>query len=471
MTLLERLRKEGYTTPSEDFYHIIGVWNSWYQGKVDKFHRYRVYNGTEYVTCQRYSMGMAKRVCEDWANLLINEKVKITLEGKSEQDFFDRVCADSNFETRCNEMQELKAALGTVAYLPRVVGVPLDADSGEIIGTAGNIAIDYVFGKNIIPLAWENRCVTECAFASNFTELETNYTYVQIHQKNDVGEYDIINRLYDTTNDTYQEVPLSRCRMLKNVPLVVHTGSTEKQFVVDRLNLANNIDPNSPMGVAVFANAIDQLKACDVAYDSYVNEFVLGKKRIMVKPSAMKGRNGEPLFDASDVAFYWLPEDTQDESLIKEIDLSIRAQEFNMGLQDMLNTLSSHCGFGEAHYKFDQGSIKTATEVISQNSTLFRTVKKHEILLEKCLKELVRIILRLGNQYMGESLNVDVEVSIDFDDSIIEDKETEFKRDLLMLQSGIMNAYEFRMKWLNEDEATAKAALPALTLEPGEEEE
>jgi len=31
-----------------------------------------------------------------------------------------------------------------------------------------------------------------------------------------------------------------------------------------------------------------------------------------------------------------------------------------------------------------------------------------------------------------------------------------------MLSMGILQPYEFRMKWLNEDEQTAKAALPKM---------
>ena len=31
-----------------------------------------------------------------------------------------------------------------------------------------------------------------------------------------------------------------------------------------------------------------------------------------------------------------------------------------------------------------------------------------------------------------------------------------------LLNAGIMNDWEFRMRWMNEDEATAKAALPKM---------
>ena len=82
--------------------------------------------------------------------------------------------------------------------------------------------------------------------------------------------------------------------------------------------------------------------------------------------------------------------------------------------------------------------------------------------LEGVLVELCRIILRLGNSAMNMGLKEDVEISIDFDDSIIEDEESDFNRDSRMLQMGILNDWEFRMKWMNEDEKTAKEALPQM---------
>lgn len=91
---------------------------------------------------------------------------------------------------------------------------------------------------------------------------------------------------------------------------------------------------------------------------------------------------------------------------------------------------------------------------------MFRTIKKHEIILEQVIVELCRTILRLGNMAMNAGLDEDVEISIDFDDSIVEDETANFSRDLQLLNAGIMNDWEFRMRWMNEDEATAKASLP-----------
>lgn len=461
MNITEKLKELGYATVSDDFYSKVDEWKSWYEGYVKGFHRYKVRNGQHKVKCKRYSLGMGKKIPEDWANLLMNEKVKITLEGKKEQEFIDRIFTENNFTVKANEMQEMKFALGTVSYVPRVVGMEA-TDAGTIAGSASDILLDYVTVENIRPLAWQNRVITECAFSSIVTVNGKSYCYLQIHHKVD-GLYDIENRLYKYANDNVgEEVDLKEVQGFERVPPVVHTGSDKRQFVIDRPNIANNFDYSVPLGIPPIANAIDNLKGADIAYDSYVNEFVLGKRRIMVKPAATSYLDGEPVFDSDDLVFYVLPEDLGDGAVITPIDMPLRTQEHNTGIQDQLNLLSSKCGFGESYYRFDGGSVATATQVISENSTMFRTIKKHEIILEQVLIELCRIILRLGNTAMHAGLNEDVKISIDFDDSIIVDTEGGRAQDRQDVAMGVMNLWEYRAKWYGEDEKTAKKMLPQM---------
>ena len=457
-----KLNELGYTTIPDSFYSKVYEWKSWYQGNVKNFHNYTVQNGERQVKCRRYSLGMGKKLCEDWANLLMNEKVQITLEGQKEQGFIDLVLTGNNFTVKANEMQEMKSALGTVAYVPRVIGQEI-SESGDIVpGNASGIVLDYVTIENIYPLSWLNGYISECAFSSEVTRGGKDYLYLQIHRHEDNGNYVIENRIYRYDNEQLADEQLVNVKGFENIPPVVHTGSDRRQFVIDRPNIANNVNYLLPTGIAIYANAIDVLQGVDIAYDSYVNEFKLGKKRIMVKPSAAQYLDGTPAFDPDDVVFYVMPEDTEDGAVVTPIDMTLRTAEHNTGIQDQLNILSSKCGFGETYYRFDGGSVATATQVISENSTMFRTIKKMEIVLEQALVELCRILLRMGNTAMNAGLNEDVEISIDFDDSIIEDKQTDFSRDMQLLSAGIMNDWEFRMKWMNEDEETAKAALPKM---------
>lgn len=463
MNIRRALKELGFDTVDSKFYSLIDVWKSWYDGEVKDFHSYTVWNGIEELECHRYSVNMGKKVCEDWANLLMNERVNITLEGKKEQEFVDTILANNNWEVKANESQERKAAVGTIAYVPIVEEMGVDPDTAEVKDT-GKIHINYVTAANIYPLTWDNGIIRECAFVSRKRVDDREYTYIQVHRLNG-GEYDIENHLYDA-----DEVPLTSVRGFETISPVVHTGSDKPQFVIDRLNIANS-DEENPMGVAVFAYAIDQLKSIDITYDSYVNEFVLGKKRIVVQPEATKDINGRPVFDKRETVYYVLPEDrAADGNILQQVDMTLRTAEFNTGMQDMLNVLSSKCGFGENHYKFDQTSIATATQVISENSTMFNTIRKHEIILREAITNLCRTLLRMGNRYMGAELDENIEISIDFDDSIIEDKQADFNRDKIMLDSGIMNDWEFRMRWMNEDEATAKAALPKMQDMTTEEE-
>ncbi|MFE4759045.1 hypothetical protein ACFRIB_54565, partial [Streptomyces mirabilis] len=65
-------------------------------------------------------------------------------------------------------------------------------------------------------------------------------------------------------------------------------GLSRPLFVYFKPNIANNIDLQSPLGVSLYANAIDTIKALDTAFDSYHREFRLGKKRIIVPHSAIR---------------------------------------------------------------------------------------------------------------------------------------------------------------------------------------
>ena len=262
--IIQQLNQLNYATIPANFYDQVEVWRSWYVGDVKNFHRYKRYNGNKWVGCRRATLGMGKKVCEDWANLLMNEKVKITLEGEKEQQFVDRILSENNFSVKANEMQEMKSALGTVAYVPRVTGQAVN-DSGEAIpGNADGIIIDYVTIDNIFPLSWENGIIRECAFSSMVTRDGKSYIYLQIHRKNeDDGKYDIENRIYQASNGILTETDLGAVRGFERIPRVVHTGSDRRQFVIDRPNIANNVDYRLPVGISVFANAVDALRGVD----------------------------------------------------------------------------------------------------------------------------------------------------------------------------------------------------------------
>ena len=124
--------------------------------------------------------------------------------------------------------------------------------------------MDYVPADLILPLTWESGIVTECAFGSHKAIKKDSYLYICIHKRTEKGTYDIENLLYRDTKGSLSEVKLADVPGFENVAPVVHTPFTQRMFVIDRLNIVNNVDATLPMGISVFANDIDQLKGVEL---------------------------------------------------------------------------------------------------------------------------------------------------------------------------------------------------------------
>lgn len=429
--IIDYLKGLGYNVDI-DFYGYINTWGKWYAGKVKEFHSYKQYNGKKLIPRERYTLGMAKKGCEDWANKLLSEKVTISTDSQEE---VDEILERNNFWLNGNQLVEEAFALGTGAFVE--------------YKTSDCPVIDYIIAPMIFPLRWKKGEIIDCAFASVLETGTQKQFYINIHVK-EGNRYRVENKIIVANNDgTFAEGELPK----EVMPVV---WNDVKTFQIIKPNLVNNISLGSPMGISIFANAIDEMKTIDLIYDSYKNEFSLGKKRIFVKSGALNVdlENGDavPVFDENDVEFYALPdEDGQD--MIQESKFDIRAEQHDTGLQTNLNLFGKKIGFGDNGYKWEKGQVKTATETISDNSEMFRNIQKHEVILEPALIGMVDAImyLKTGKVYTGDT-------SINFDDSIIEDMAEVKRQALIEYNAGIIDKVEYmvRVYKMNEDEALKK---------------
>lgn len=326
----------------------------------------------------------------------------------------------NKFSVKGNQLIEIAFALGTGAFV-------------EYKDCKQNTVIDYLRANMIYPLSWDNGDVTECAFGSHRRFNGKNCIYLQIHRLGkENGEssdcYYIDNLYVDEKSGKEVEPP-------EHISKKVETKSEFPLFQIITPNIFNNICLDSPLGISVFANGIDQLKGCDRIYDSYINEFVLGKKRILVpfsqaKMQMQQDRITEPIFDPNDTVFFSMPSDRNSDLKPTEIDMKIRAQEHELGIQRMLDLLSLKCGMGTGRYKFDSTGVKTATEVISDKSDLYQNLKKNEKIINTAIVGLVKSIAFLEGKKT-------VDVTVDFDDSIIEDSNTTIDRNIKLVQAEL----------------------------------
>ena len=434
------LKSRGFGCVDDSWYSLIHLWQSWYQGKVPAFHCYRQYNGRRKVTRTRKTLGMAKTIPEDWANLALNEKVDIVVSETTVNERVHQVLEDNNFRVKANQLLELSFALGAGAFVEY-----LDGD---------RVRIDYVRAGLIYPLAWDNGEVLDCAFASERVVGKEKQLTLTIHRRDEHGFYLLENHLFRRQGNALTELDLP-----EGVKPEINTGSAVPLFQLIRPNIVNNVDLNCPMGISIFANAIDQMEGVDLVYDSYQNEFRLGRKRItvpitMARMAMVEDGSATPVFDDNDTEFYAVPSMEGAENKIVEHNMELRHEAHEAAIKSGLALLSYKCGMGDDRYSFDQGQVKTAKEVVSDKSDLFQSLKKHELLLERALVGLVNAVASLLE------LGTGFETVVNFDDSIIEDADSTRQRDLQEVRDGIMQKWEFRKKWYGENERTAKAMCP-----------
>lgn len=476
------LQDIGYTVNQElqTYYSSIDLWKKWWQGYVPDFHKYYLKaDGSQVKTLKRKQMRMAKKVCEDWADLLLNDKTRIIIGGsedneslvKSTQAFISGddieqsggVFGDSKFWKAGNKAVEREYSQGTVCFYIQLEKPTLRA--GQL--SAESVRIKVIKDAlMIIPLTYDDEDISEIALASTHIIRGEEIMYVQIFHK-DVGDgYEVQNYWYQVTNEQVTRVaaPNGEADSYK-MPC--------RPFVILKPNLENNI-ADVPMGMSVYANALDNLQSCDLAFDNLYADTLLGKKKVFMNQAAISLRptafavddNGneravsmEPdINDTLEKSLYVSTGEKLigDQQFFQEYNPDLRIDANKDNIQFNLNLLSSKVGLGQRRYSFDSTSMATATEVKVSNKDLTESVWKQRIAIYEALTDLTRAVLIIGKEKCGAKVDPNAKITIQFDDTMFNDEEAERMRMLQEISQGVVQKWEYRVKYYGEDEETAR---------------
>lgn len=420
-----------------EYHAYISEWLLWYKGKVESFHTYNHFNGHRYKKCSRFSLGLPKQICEQWASLLYNDKVCFNLDsdtkaGSAEFDdnaILKEILEKNKFSVKFSNLVEMYMALGTGA-------------TTEYKDAKGNVKINYIYAPMIFPLEVENGEIVSCAFGS----YTGNEYFVEVHQRQANDTYKINN--YHFVEKASES---SKYEVIQKDGVVDEYISDVKMFQIYTPNIKNNISIFSPFGISVYGNALDEIKTADLVYDSFKNEFLLGKKKIFLREGAVnykiitdeKGQpQTVPIFDENETEFFAI-QDVDDEGgkqkLIEESNPQLRVQEHTEGMQTALNTVGKAVGFGLDYFTFKgNGTYQNTTQIISTKSELYTNIKQHEKVLDGALKDLIKAVMYLRNNATYEK-----DITIDFDDSIVEDSAEVKRQALLELNAGIIDNVQY----------------------------
>jgi len=487
--VLKYLKDKGYNTISTDYYNWINMCESWWKNDVD-FHKYHDQTGKER---KLYTLGMAKRIAEDWSSILFTERDEITTEAETE----NQIKANNDYLSKQLKMLkvykdlpiaiEKAMAIGTAGAILRVKHAKVDKQGTLIADNRTKLDIIYVGASQIIPLRVEHGQIIDVAIVSENNIKEEKEYYIEIHkleysQKLEKEVYTISNTYLDENGEDKEKEGIAKNYTINSsVPLF----SILKPAIANPLDTSyNNVNG---LGFSIYGTAIDQLKACDITYNNFVMDFYLGGKKVFynkkivnTKTVQRKDSNGNIIEEQ--VELY--PDDItkqqwktygdemsnlKDDPAIKEYNPELRVNEDKEGIQFALNMLSFKCGLGTKYYEFNGSSVVTATQYVGDRQDLIVNANKHRKNVDEFISGICKAILLLGRILFKENVTEDCIVKITDKDGFMVDTETakqEFRQDIAQ---GIRQVWEYRVKFLGEDEATAKAMIKDEEIENIEE--
>lgn len=468
MTIYEdlktQLHKKGINVINVDYYQMIDVWKSWYAGSVDDFHFYNVHyaDGTN-GKLEKKTMSMAKKSSEDMMKLNWSNKcdIKLSTDEKTKRLWEILDSKQNNFTIMFPQMLEMAFALGTTAMT-------------EYKDELGKTRIEFIKDPSkIIPYAYDNFNITGFVVFDQWQEIEKNkevfYTHLTYHEfKIELDENNEYKQKYIKYNELYKSKDVNQLgkeiefeSMFPNVEETVVYDTDTPHFQIIKPPIANNLDINTPMGLSIFANSIDKLKAIDNKYDAFDQEFIDGRRRILVDKTALKGSpqvnedgsiSQQLFFDKNDRTYVAM--NGMKDQPVKDISFDYRYRECIDSVNAELNWFSSALGFGEEFYKFDGSGQATATEIISQNDDAFRTKQVFETVIRDVIIDLVKSVCYLEGIEISED---EIEITMDY--SRFENQTATQQRLEREVARGITSKVEYRMKVYGETEEIAKQKI------------
>ena len=480
---------EGVPAFREYYTLFIFMWQAIYKGFYRAWHEINMKTIRDPKGKKRImnTMNAGKMACAQMARYVWNERCSITVSSTDDDEdplneYMQEVLKENRFGTAFGDLLEKCFALGGAA-LKEWVEIPKD-ENGNDIGE-GKIRIGYTMASQFVPTAWDNSKVKAGIFISREARDGYYYTVVEWHRL-DGSVYRVTNDLYrmpikgtEPQNILGWWYPLNEIYPLLSPDTTIYDVQNAF-FQYIRPFGANFADDNSPLGMSIYASALSTLHGLDIMFDSLQREFVLGKKRIIAPARTMKvsaGVNGgrpDRYFDADDEVWEALATDNPEDLKIYDNSVDLRVEPHIAGINGDLSILCAQIGFDPGTLSFDASKgLKTATEVISENSKTFSTVKAHENIIRDSLVQMVHAILELavhyGLTYKGQSIESLIaggyEVSVKFDDSIIEDKNAEINQGTMLVGAGLMSKKKFMMDTLGYTEEVAEKELEQISEE------
>lgn len=418
----------------------INGWGNVFEGRPP-WEKVRV-QGLEKKQERKLNMlNTAKVLCDCFSDLTFSEQVEITIDDKTYQQYIDKQLNVNGFWKRIPDLLSIAYALGGCCV--------------KVFAENGKPRIDYIHADKFIPAGWNGAGIFDGIFSAVTVRGGKYYTLIE-RQSVGKAEYKLFKS--ETGGSLGSETELSE--LYGSLPPTVDYCGTVPMFSYFKPAVSNNAEYDVPLGMSIYANSLDTLKALDVAFDSFSREFILGKKRIIIPAACVRtvtNTDGEFVryFDANDEAFVALNMEDTENFKITDNTIELRVEEHVAAINALLNILCFQVGLSAGTLSFDavQG-VKTATEVVSQDSKTQRTIKSNKNLLTEMIEGLIHSLIALG-VWLGDLTKKGYTVTVGWQDNVVIDDNTMIDNTIKLYSAGLIDLERAIAKVNKCDEKTA----------------
>lgn len=431
------MRMFGYTTLK----NIVGKDITLSDKMIDAINDWKnMMNGqADWITDSVKSLRIEDGICREFSDaVLIEMESNVSIERLDK--VYQKIIADLN--------ENLQEGLG----LGSLVIKPIGPDKAEFITADKFIPIS--FSDDGKPADIGFLTVKRIGENDYFTRFERHYLVN--------GNLTIENRCYHSQDSS----DIGQICSLEEIPEwaeinpgpVTYPGMQQMDFGYYRNPVKNRID-GSVCGVSIFESARELIQKTDIQGARLDWEYESGERAIHVDNRVLNkdrrtGRYGmaklnKRLYRGLDI------EDGKDKELLREYSPEMRDEAYKRGLEEYKREIEFNVGLAYGDLSDVQEVEKTATEIKISKSRKYNRVTAIQRNLEECLEDFVAGLAFYNGLYTSG-----YEFMCNFNDSILTDEETERQQDRQDVSMGVMSILEYRMKWYNEDEATAMKNLP-----------
>lgn len=352
-----------------------------------------------------------------------------------------------------------------------------DMLTGSITDKAMNeeytIEFDYIQANEFFPLAFDaSGKITEAAFIQRKVDKDVVYSRLEYHKLDtDENSVTVINKAYKTKSSVSspdylgEEIPLTEVpewAMFSPETKVAHVNRL--LFAYFKMPEANTIDTHSPLGVSGFDKVKGLIAEADKQYSRLLWEFEGGELAIDIDRQALKWlenpddpEKGHSVMGSLQQRLY-RKVDLNDDNTYNVFSPQLRDQSLINGLNCILMRIEDGAGISRGTLSDVTSEAKTATELRMLRIRSYETNAHIQKAIEHALEDAIYVMNTYCTLY-DITPDGEYEVSYEWDDSIINDTDTELTKRMILIQNGIASKLETRMWYFGETERQAREAL------------